>query len=601
MKKAGKYMFNVILFISWFCSSALVAGVLTGELDKSSGSLDDEFVYTLTIEGSYTGDLSFPKLEAFEVRRGGFSQSTQIINGKMSSSQQIQYYLIPQTTGKFTIPAVSLKVDGELLQTLPIDVEVVKSVTNPNAKNELPFFVERSFSKTKVYVGEPVVVTDRIYSKINLIDGEISRQDFPAEFRAINIQDEKRFEQQISGQRYSVTEFTSVLVPIKNGSFNIKAAVFVGSYAKTPQRGLQRRFWNNLLGPQSISKKKVRTKEQMVEVIRLPSAGRSKEFSGLVGVFKIQGGLDTSNVLVGESINLNVQVIGDSLTDSMANPQINIDNSIKVYEEKPVSNDQIDAGGIEGQRVFKAALVPTLAGTYSGPKVTVQTFNPSLKSYETLSLDLNEIIVTGGASRANSTKNDASMAAGKASSEVSKKEVTLEKDDIKNLRSFKEAYFDGVVSASDYLIGFCVAVSGFLLALLGLIYRIYKKTSPQRSLNARVRRALKVYKDSSNQLQHKLELGDIDTAAQEARSSLLGYLSDRFLIESHRLTSYELLETLQKKSLHEDSVHELAKILKSWETIIYGGAKGTHDTSYCLDLLNKSNRIIERLDDYAAN
>lgn len=594
-------MFNVMLFISLIYSSVGFAGVLTGELDKSSGSLDDEFIYTLTIEGSYTGDVSFPKLEGFEVRRGGFSQSTQIINGKMSSSQQIQYYLIPQSVGKFTIPAVSLKVDGELLQTLPIDVEVVKSVTNPNAKNELPFFVERSFSKTKVYVGESLVVTDRIYSKINLIDGEISRQDFPAEFRTINLQDEKRFEQQISGQRYSVTEFTSVLVPIKEGSFNVKPAVFVGSYAKTPQRGLQRRFWNNLLGPQSISKKKVRTKEQTLEVIGLPSVGRGKNFSGLVGEFKIEGGLDPSNVLVGESANLTIKVSGDSLTDSMTNPQINIDNSIKVYEEKPVSNDQIDAGGIEGQRLFKAALVPTLAGSYSGAKVSIQTFNPNLKNYENLSLDLNEIIVTGGSNSNKAIPNTASMTDDDASSVVSKKEVKIETDDIKNLRSFKEGYFDRVISASDYLLGFCIAVSGFFMALIGLIFRIFRKTSPQRNLNAKVRRALKVYKDSSSKLQHKLQVGEIDTAAEEAKSSLLGYLSDRFLIESHRLTSRELLETLQRKSLDEDSVHELAKILQSWETIIYGGAKGSHDTSYCLDLLNKSNRIIERLDDYAAN
>jgi hypothetical protein len=46
---------------------------------------------------------------------------------------------------------------------------------------------------------------------------------------------------------------------------------------------------------------------------------------------------------------------------------------------------------------------------------------------------------------------------------------------------------------------------------------------------------------------------------EEARSSILVYISDRFLIESQMLTSSELLEFLEKKSLHESSVMRLSK------------------------------------------
>lgn len=598
MKKAGKYIFKFILFISCFFTANAAAGVLTGELDKNSASIDDEFVYTLTIEGSYDGDVTFPKLDGFEVRRGGFSQSTQIINGKVSSSQQIQYYLIPQKIGKFLIPPVSLKVDNELMQTLPIDIEVVKSVIKPEQKSELPFFVERSFSKTKMYVGEPVVVTDRIYSKINLIDGEISRQDFPSEFRVENVQGERRFEQQISGQRYSVTEFSSVLVPLKEGMFNIKPAVFVGSFAKASRRGLQRRFWNNLLGPQSIIKKKVRTKSQMLEAIQLPIAGRGKNFSGLVGVIKLEGSLDTYNVAVGESVNLKLLVSGDSLTESMANPQIEIDSSIKVYEEKPISTDEIDAGGIDGKRIFKMALVPVAAGKYSGAKISLQTFNPKLKKYENLILNIDDINVSGASDShvgKGKTKTSKSIEAAK------KEEVKFEKEDIKGLRSYKGGYFDGTVGVKSYSIGIGLICFGFFFALVGLGFRIYSQTGPQRSLNSRVRRALKVYKDSSKKLQQQLDQGQIDKAAEEARSSILVYISDRFLIESQMLTSSELSEFLEKKSLHESSVRDLVKILQGWETIIYGAGKGSRDKSFCLDLLNRSNHIIERLDQYVAN
>ena len=53
-----------ILFclMSLLVSVELLAGSITGELDKTQGNVDDTFVYTLTIEGQFSSEPQFPNI-----------------------------------------------------------------------------------------------------------------------------------------------------------------------------------------------------------------------------------------------------------------------------------------------------------------------------------------------------------------------------------------------------------------------------------------------------------------------------------------------------------------------------------------------------------
>lgn len=69
--------------------------------------------------------------------RGGPNQSSSfsMINGKTSSSVSYTYFVEPRDTGTLTIPAVSIKANGETVSTAPIAVRVFD---NPDGVIETP-------------------------------------------------------------------------------------------------------------------------------------------------------------------------------------------------------------------------------------------------------------------------------------------------------------------------------------------------------------------------------------------------------------------------------------------------------------------------------
>lgn len=84
----------------------------------------DQFRLTYTVNSQDVKDFLAPQAKGFDVLMGpsrSQQSSTQIINGKVSSSRSITYtyILMAVSEGTFNIPSASIEVDGEkIFQTL---------------------------------------------------------------------------------------------------------------------------------------------------------------------------------------------------------------------------------------------------------------------------------------------------------------------------------------------------------------------------------------------------------------------------------------------------------------------------------------------------
>ena len=84
-----------------------------------------------------------------------------IINGRRSERRSItmQYLITPRREGTFEIPSLVLNVDGKTVKTDPLRFVATKSVTGDL------LFVEIEGSKQKVFVGQPLNLTLKIWIK----------------------------------------------------------------------------------------------------------------------------------------------------------------------------------------------------------------------------------------------------------------------------------------------------------------------------------------------------------------------------------------------------------------------------------------------------
>ncbi len=309
MAKIGKVWLQYICFLVLVTPSYLFAGIITGELDRSSGTVDDQFVYTLSIQGSFSGDPSFPAIEGVEGRSYGRSQSVSIVNGKMTSETQFQFVLTANKAGQYTIPPIKMLVDNKSIETLPLEMKVEQAGkgsskaggNNGSAQAGAGIQLERSFSKTRVYVGEPVLVKIRLLvpARTKLVGAEPNFK-YPSALQIKPNDKQKNYTEEIGGESYSVTELEAMLTPTREGDFAIDPAT-IDMRIAVPRRSLSRSPWDSLFNDTEVRQGRLRSPPATLKVLPLPTEGRRRDFSGLIGEFQLSGELSARTANPGDN------------------------------------------------------------------------------------------------------------------------------------------------------------------------------------------------------------------------------------------------------------------------------------------------------------
>ena len=150
--------------------------------------------YSLNKEGE---ELRLPALQGFELLAGpsmSTSMSTTIINGKMSSNSEYIYTYVLEASaeGEYTIAPATIKVDGKEVKSNSVTIKVVKGSVRPQQgqqgggaeeaeagtsikKDDI--FLRLEVNRKSLYVGESVVATLKIYTRVGL--SQFGRSKFP--------------------------------------------------------------------------------------------------------------------------------------------------------------------------------------------------------------------------------------------------------------------------------------------------------------------------------------------------------------------------------------------------------------------------------------
>jgi hypothetical protein len=394
-----KKIFFSLLLIFISVLSVVIADELSvsSYVDKTQLTIDENLSLTIEINSdkNITSEPTFPQLTGFQLIGQSSSSSTSIefINGKMSKrlSKKFIYTLEPLKVGEFIIPPVLVRYHKKEYHTNSIKVKVLPPESNITPKipsTRKPYsprvggrdiFLEAAANKQSVFVGEPVVVSYKLYSKENLIG--LNAEKFPEfsgfikeeTYQAKSIAPQIEVKDGIRYYCYKISKFT--IFPTSAGKFTTEPMKLIGQYEVPPR---------NFFDFGTTREKRVSSNTITINVKELPIADQPADFSGAVGQFYMGTNLSSKQVKAGESMTLTITISGTGNIKMFQPPKLPQIPNIDTFA--PETTDMLtNPDKTEGKKVIKYILIPEEPGKYEIPPISFSFYDTQQNRYRQIS------------------------------------------------------------------------------------------------------------------------------------------------------------------------------------------------------------------------
>jgi hypothetical protein len=487
-------------------------------VDRKKVGTEDTFRLEIVVGNAPDGAVvQFPAPEDFEVLSR--NQSTQMSYsigpggaGQMRNVQKYTLVMRANRPGKLTIPPAGLQTATKTYRTDAIVMDVVKGRlapdTPPRPQNVTPFgfppgfpfpgdpfgddpfgddpfeepqvprgeadlFLRASLDKSEAYVGEQVMLSLYIYSRMDLMSVDTVTmpklegfwsQDFksPSELRP-----EDAVVNNVRYRRYLLRQ--KALFPMKAGEFTIEAPaadITTGVYFA----GRRVHKTGNPL---------------TLKVKPLPGGG---DGSTLVGHWRLSRELSNTEVALGEPVQLRLILEGKGNLQSARLPELKIPAGLKAFDPETTDQTTSAQGQLGGKRTVEYVLVPQQTGEFMLPGITLRWFDPETHRWEQSQVDAITLTVRPAANGATA------MGTGVGPGALDGPKNQLVAGGLKSLRH--TAHFEAPRAALWSRPWFLPAALGpvglaLLLGLVGLIRGALGNTSPEAQKKQQARAARK--------------------------------------------------------------------------------------------------------------
>lgn len=363
--------------------------------------------------------------EGLEVIAGPYTStqsSYQMINGHTTSSSSvtITYTLYAHKNGSYNIAASHAIIGGKnvVSKTVPIKVsgQVARNANgaprmhkddDDNGDNGMrqagsnisgnDLFIKVSANKKTVHEQEPILLTYKVYTQVDLTQLEGKMPDLKGfHTQEVQLPQQKTFhEETVNGRRYRcVTWSQYVMYPQMTGKLEIPSITFKGIIVQQ-NRNVDplEAFFNGGSGYVEV-KKEIKAPGITIQVNPLPT--RPADFSGGVGKFSISSAIDKQEVKAGEPINIRVVVSGIGNLKLLKQPIINFPKDFDKYDAKVTDKTRLTSNGVEGNMVYDFLAVPRNQGTYQIPPVELTYYDIGASAYKTIKTQAFELKVNKG-------------------------------------------------------------------------------------------------------------------------------------------------------------------------------------------------------------
>jgi hypothetical protein len=584
-------MRNKILYILFFLLPVNICGqeVIFKAEYPSVVTVGEQFSVTWNVN-SGGGEFSAPSFNGFYKLMGpqtSYSSSTQIIIGKISQQTSYSYvfYLQAMNEGKFVIPPASFSLKRKVYQSDSLHIEVIKDASSrqtvQGSKNPTissgeaqaqggDIFLKLTLSRNEIYIGEHIIATVKLYTKIDL--SGLNEVKYPAfnGFLKENLDTPPLTSLQrenVNGTIYGtgvVQQF--LLYPQITGEIKIDPVEITALIQqKTRQSDPFGDFFGSL---QTIPRVII---SQPVKILVKPLPGiKPDDFSGAVGKFDMVAMVNKDTVNVNDAVNYKITISGSGNLKLAGAPVLKLPSDIEVYDPKVTDNIKNNANGSSGQKTFEFLLIPRHYGEYTIPSFTYTFFNSAKGQYEKLATREFHFYARKGSDPGTGI----TVFGG-----VSKEDVKYLGKDIRYIKTFTQSLkkSDNILIVKRYFF----SVYGFALVLF-LAVLFIRREHIRRNSDISIVRNRKAAKIAGRRLQEAyrcLKNGLNDKFYEEILKALWGYLSDKLNIPVSELTRNNAFMSLREMGIDEELINILSAILDACEfTRFSPSASGTETT-----------------------
>ena len=564
----------IVLLMGLFQSHNLSAQKLTASA-PSQVQVGQRFRVTWELNASGS-DFVAPEITDFRVL-GGPNQSTsmQYINGSMSQSISFSYVLEPVKEGNFSIGPAKIKVNGTVVSSNELTVNVVKGATSTNSgaaaasnnqssgsstsANSNDLFARVEVSKRTAYLGEKITADLKIYSRVSIVNFDDwkmpSFEGFwmkeTTENQQIQLQNEV-----IDGVMYQTGLLKQVILyPQKSGEITIdpmELSVIVRE--RTSGRG--RSVFDQFFGGYQDFKRPIKSNAVTINVKPYPGS-KPDDFSGLTGNLSMIASIDKQQTKSNEAVNLKITVSGDGNLYQLQPLKLDFPPDIEVYDPKTNDNIKANANGISGSRTFEYVLIPRYAGDFKIGPFSLSYFDPNAKNFKTLSQDAFDLMVEKGEG-----EDDRS---GSAVNITSKEDIRLIGSDIRYIKQGQYPILNGR-SFFYRSVPFYAAIGvPMLLFVLLLGYAEYQRAQGNDVVRLKSKRATGLAKKRLNKAKKLWDENQTASFYDEVFKALSDYVADKFAIPVAELSKDKIRATLAAKQVPEETITNFIGVLDKTE------------------------------------
>lgn len=488
--------------------------------------LNGQFTLEVELRGTNRVDAepSLPAMEDFSLYIGqSSSTSMQMINGVATVSLTIQYRYRAIREGAFQVGAVEVEAGGQLLRTRPVTLTVSTSVAggvgpDPSGVGAEDIFIVAEVDKTRVYENEPIEVSYRLFTRVNVSSYSLfdlaENEGFWVE-EVPGLRNPPAEQRLVDGQPYTTAVVRRVvLFPTGPGTRTIEPmSVEASVRVRRQSRSLLDDFFGGGAFFGSQEPTVITSRPVGVEVLPLPVPGRPGSFTGFVGRLNVSASVDRSSVETNDAVTLQLTVGGEGNLRSLAAPVIDFPTDFEVFPpEVTESIDRSDAR-VRGTRTYEYVLIPRSPGEKIIPPVEMSYFDAESALYastasQPLRLDVTGDPVIGAAG------------GGRAGVETLREDIRFIQIGPPNLGAL-----EGSLTAAP---GFWIVALLPLVALLGALgLRRHWDRLEGDVAYARGRRAGRVAKKRLSHARAVMSQADARAFYAEVERALRGFLADK--------------------------------------------------------------------------
>ncbi|WP_158220736.1 BatD family protein [Paraferrimonas haliotis] len=379
-RKRGFWVLLAILV--WLSLPKAYAAILVS-VDSNPAQANQPIVLTVEVDQDMPADAFNSDFlsSQFIVGRTSVRRSTQIINFESKRTTTWQTIIVAPKPGEFNIAPVTIGNQTSKPFTLTIVEPNAEQLTNQPVK------INNALTHSRGYVGQ--VLTYQIEL---LVGDELQRGAIqPPKADGLSFQqigDDQDKTEIRQGKRYRVINRNYAVTLDKPGTYELSGAVFNGDIV------VNKRNPNTLFSFNESQPVRAQAQPLTLTVQQQPADFNGQWLVADLVTIHQNDEQWPQQVEVGQPINLQWQITAvNSDVNKIPVPKLQLNESVKVYPEKPQRKSAVRNQQVIAQVTLTQAIIPTQAGELTIPAIRLPWYNPRTQQTEYATLAAQQLTV----------------------------------------------------------------------------------------------------------------------------------------------------------------------------------------------------------------